>query len=61
MNSILVKLLTMQYKIWHTLDIDTLKKDVAVGAITADEFDQITKKDSPDQKGSDLNAPKTEV
>lgn len=45
MNKIFVELFTTQYRVWHTLSIDTLRTDVAIGVITADDFKEITGED----------------
>lgn len=35
----------MQYREWHTLDINTLRNDVLLGVIDANDFKEITGED----------------
>lgn len=61
MSKIFVQLFTTQYQIWHTLSIDTLRTDVALDVIDADDFETITGRPytEPVSKESDSDAAET--
>lgn len=63
MSKIFVELFTTQYQIWHTLSIDTLRTDVELGVIDADDFRTITGRpyDESVSKESDTDATETEA